>query len=100
MKKHTVDPGPSLAELVANLRGQETEIRQGGGGAAIDRHHGKNRLTARERIARLVDAKAPLVELGLWAGYGMYADWGGAPAAGVVTVIGAIAGRRHMIVAN
>jgi 3-methylcrotonyl-CoA carboxylase beta subunit len=90
----------SLRERVASLQAEEIKIRLGGGPAAIDRQHGKGRLTARERIERLVDAGTPLVELGLWAAYEMYADWGGAPGAGVVTAVGTIRGRRHMIVAN
>jgi 3-methylcrotonyl-CoA carboxylase beta subunit len=88
------------SELLAELLRQQETIRQGGGSAAIARQHGKNRLTARERIARLVDPGTPLLELGLWAAHGMYGDWGGAPAAGVVTAMGTIASRRHMIVAN
>jgi len=87
-------------ELLDGLRAEEVTIRQGGGAAAIDRQHAKHRLTARERVARLIDQGTPLLELGLWAARGMYADWGGAPSAGVVTAIGTIAGRRHMIVAN
>jgi acetyl-CoA carboxylase carboxyltransferase component len=100
----------------------EQSIRSGGGSKAIERQHEKGRLTARERIARLVDpisGKKPVAEgrgssgfdphrdeipnfqeLGLWAAYGMYAEHGGAPAAGVVTGIGVIHGRRHMIIAN
>ena len=64
---------------------QEVQIRLGGGAKAIERQHAKNRLTARERIARLLDPDAGLFELGLWAAWNMYADWGGAPSAGVVT---------------
>ena len=90
----------SVPELLAELRATAASIRLGGGPAAIDRQHGKGRLTARERIERLVDANSSLQELGLWAGYKMYPDWGGAPAAGVVTAIGTIQSRRHMIVAN
>src|SRR5437764_564848 len=86
--------------LVAELRSTEERIRQSGGPAAIERQHGKGRLTARERIERLVDRDSPLLELGLWAAYEMYTDWGGAPTAGVVTAIGTIRGRRHMIIAN
>src|SRR5205085_10098022 len=71
-----------------------------GGAAGVDRQHGKGRLTAREQISRLADPDAPLLELGLWAAHEMYVDWGGAPAAGVVTAVGTICGRRHMIVAN
>ena len=75
-------------------------MRLGGGPEAIARQHEKGRKTARERIAILLDQDAPVLELGLWAGYEMYAEWGGAPAAGVVTVIGSVHGRRVMVVAN
>ena len=78
---------------------QETTIRLGGGTKAIERQHAKGRLTARERIAKLCDADS-LFELGLWAAWQMYADWGGAPSAGVVTGLGTVSGRRVMIIAN
>src|SRR5215471_9726177 len=84
----------------AQLREQEHVIRQGGGERAIARQHDKGRLTARERIARLIDPGTSFFELGLWAAWGMYADWGGAPSAGVVTGLGTVAGRRVMIIAN
>ncbi|MDR3633970.1 MAG: acyl-CoA carboxylase subunit beta, partial [Isosphaeraceae bacterium] len=58
------------------------------------------RKTARERIAALLDPDSPFLELGLWAAYQMYEDWGGAPGAGVVTGIGTVSGRRVMVVAN
>ncbi len=90
----------TLATIARELAATEEIIRQGGGSAAIERQHAKGRLTARERIAQLVDPGQPLLELGLWAAHEMYRDWGGAPGAGVVTAIGTIAGRRHMIVAN
>jgi 3-methylcrotonyl-CoA carboxylase beta subunit len=89
-----------LVALVSQFQTQQAELRQGGGQAASERQHAKGRLTARERIERLIDPSSALLELGLWAAYDMYVDWGGAPAAGVVTAIGAIGGRRHMIVAN
>ncbi len=84
----------------AALDEQEAAIRLGGGPKAIARQHEKNRLTARERIAALVDDGSEWFELGLWAAWQMYADWGGAPAAGVVTGIGMVAGRRVMVIAN
>src|SRR3989440_2438259 len=84
---------PSLAE-------QEDRIRQGGGAKAIERQHAKGRLTARERIARLLDPGTPFFELGLWAAWGMYQDWGGAPSAGVVTGIGTVSDHRVMVIAN
>ncbi len=90
----------SLSVLWAQIAEQEAKIRQGGGDKAIARQHEKGRLTARERIAKLLDESSPFQELGLWAGHGMYDDWGGAPAAGVVIGMGNVAGRRHMIIAN
>jgi acetyl-CoA carboxylase carboxyltransferase component len=89
-----------LTRLVEDVRNQETIIRQGGGAEAVARQHKKGRRTARERITRLLDPGADFFELGLWAAWGMYKEWGGAPSAGVVTGIGPVAGRRVMVVAN
>jgi acetyl-CoA carboxylase carboxyltransferase component len=86
--------------LVAELRQEESVITTGGGAKATARQHEKNRLTARERIAKLVDSSIGFFEIGLWAAWGMYREWGGAPSAGVVTGIGKVAGRRVMIIAN
>ena len=91
---------PDLRDAIGRGRRRGETIRQGGGPAAIARQHAKGRKTARERIAALLDPGATFLELGLWAAYGMYEEWGGAPAAGVVTGIGAVAGRRVMVVAN
>src|SRR5262245_56149616 len=89
-----------MDHLVAELRRQEEKIREGGGRQAVERQHAKGRLTARERITRLVDPDTSFFELGLWAAWGMYADWGGAPSAGVVTGVGSVASRRVMVIAN
>lgn len=91
---------PALQELLTSLSQAQAQILLGGGAAAIERQHAKQRLTARERIAGLIDGGTTTLEVGLWAAHGMYESWGGAPSAGVVTVIGTVAGRRHMIVAN
>ncbi len=82
------------------FRIDEQIIRKGGGKGAIDRQHEKGRLTARERITKLVDDESKFVELALWSAFGMYAEYGGAPAAGVVTGIGPVQGRDCMIIAN
>jgi acetyl-CoA carboxylase carboxyltransferase component len=82
------------------LRRQEAQIMLGGGPEAIARQHAKGRLTARERLASLLDPNTPFLELGLWAGHGMYQHWGGAPSAGVVTGIGTVSRRQVMIIAN
>jgi acetyl-CoA carboxylase carboxyltransferase component len=91
---------PTLGQMVEELRREERILKEGGGPRAIARQHEKGRLTARERIARLLDPHTSLFELGLWAAWGMYGDWGGAPSAGVVTGIGTVAGRRVMLFAN
>jgi acetyl-CoA carboxylase carboxyltransferase component len=89
-----------LTGLVEQLRKEEDVIRQGGGARACARQHEKGRLTARERVAALIDPASAFFELGLWAAHGMYADWGGAPSAGVVTGVGTVSDRRVMLVAN
>jgi acetyl-CoA carboxylase carboxyltransferase component len=89
-----------MKQLVEDLRRQEQTLMEGGGARAIARQHAKGRLTARERITRLIDADTPFFELGLWAAWGMYREWGGAQSAGVVTGIGRVAGRRVMVIAN
>ena len=90
---------PALSSI-ANLRRQEAKIREGGGKSAVKRQYEKNRLTARDRIARLLDPKTDFFELGLWAAWNMYEEWGGAPSAGVVTGICSVAGRQVMVIAN
>ncbi len=94
------DEPTSLLTATEEVRATEERIRLGGGPKAIARQHEKNRLTARERIELLLDPGAVFQELGLWAAHGMYAEHGGAPGAGVVTGIGPIEGRLHMVIAN
>ncbi|MCH2135331.1 MAG: acyl-CoA carboxylase subunit beta [Phycisphaerales bacterium] len=79
---------------------QAETIRLGGGERGIERQHRNGRLTARERIDRLKDADTWLFELGLFAAWGMYEEWGGAPGAGVVTAITVVQGRVCMVIAN
>ncbi len=88
-----------LADMVSQVRNEEEKIREGGGPKAIENQHEKGRLTARERINLLVDP-GTFFELGSFAAYGMYEEWGGAPAAGVVTGLGRIHTRLVMIIAN
>jgi acetyl-CoA carboxylase carboxyltransferase component len=89
-----------MVDRLTEIKNEEETIRQGGGAKAIEAQHKKGRLTARERIARLVDPKTEFFELGLYAAYEMYEEWGGAPAAGTITGLGHVAGRRVMIIAN
>lgn len=89
-----------MIDRVAEIKNEEEKIRQGGGAKAVEWQHKKNRLTARERIAKLIDPGTAFFELGIYAAFEMYAEWGGAPAAGTVTGLGNVAGRRVMIIAN
>jgi acetyl-CoA carboxylase carboxyltransferase component len=90
----------ALAALMAELRSEEDRIRQGGGAKAAEAQRAKGRLTARERLKLLLDEGVEFLELGLWAAHGMYAEYGGAPGAGVVTGLGRVSGRLCMIIAN
>src|SRR5579863_6409956 len=88
-----------LADMVSQVRNEEEKIREGGGARAIESQHNKGRLTARERINLLVDP-GTFFEIGSFAAHGMYEEWGGAPAAGVITGLGRIHTRLVMIIAN
>ncbi len=89
----------SLADLVAQVRNEEEKIREGGGRKAIESQHAKARLTARERIQLLADPGS-FFELGLYAAYKMYEEWGGAPSAGVITGLARIQTRMVMLIVN
>src|SRR5260221_2052845 len=88
-----------LADLVSAVRNEEEQIREGGGPKAIESQHAKGRMAARERIQKLVDPGS-FFELGAYAAYRMYEEWGGAPAAGVVTGLARVETRMVMIIAN
>ncbi|MEO6923754.1 MAG: carboxyl transferase domain-containing protein, partial [Bryocella sp.] len=90
----------AMLDLFGAMREQEATIRHGGGQKAIAAQHAKHRLTARERLALLLDKDSEWTELGLWAAHGMYTEFGGAPSAGVITGIGRASGRLCLIVAN
>ncbi len=87
-----------LADLSEELRELRDTLRQGGGPRRIQRQHDQGKLTARERVALLLDEDAPQVEIGLLVAHDQYD--GQAPAAGVVTVVGRIEGREAVVVAN
>ena len=89
----------ALADLVAQIRNEEEKICEGGGAKAVDSQHAKKRLTARERIKLLADP-GTFFELGLYAAYKMYEEWGGAPAAGVITGLARIHTRMVMLIVN
>ncbi|MDX2033493.1 MAG: acyl-CoA carboxylase subunit beta [Blastocatellia bacterium] len=87
-----------MAGMVAELRAQEEALRQGGGAEKIERQHAQGKLTARERIELLLDPGTWFQEIGLLLAADQYE--GQAPAAGVVTGVGVIAGREAVVVAN
>jgi 3-methylcrotonyl-CoA carboxylase beta subunit len=89
-----------MTDLLTEIKNEEEKIREGGGPKAIESQHKKNRLTARERIAGLIDPGTHFFELGIYAAYEMYEEWGGAAAAGTITGLGRVAGRLFMIIAN
>ncbi|MGH9414277.1 MAG: acyl-CoA carboxylase subunit beta [Terriglobales bacterium] len=92
---------PTPLELrLDELKHEQGELQQGGGAQAIERQHAKSRLSARERIALLLDGGSPWHEMGLFAAWGMYEEWGGAVAAGVICGLGKIQGRWAMLIAN
>jgi len=89
-----------VVDLVAQIKNEEEQISQGGGTKAIESQHKKGRLTARERIKKLVDPGSHFFELSAYAAYEMYEEWGGAPAAGTITGLARVCGRTFMIIAN
>lgn len=82
------------------FRKHQKSIESGGGLKNIERQHSKNRLTARERITKLIDKGSSFDELGKFAAFGMYEEWGGAPSAGTICGLGHIENRLCMIIAN
>ncbi|GAA4455726.1 acyl-CoA carboxylase subunit beta [Novipirellula rosea] len=91
---------PTLRELTDDLIRQEQTLRQGGGEDGQQRQLRHGRLPVRARLDLLLDKDRPFFELGLWAADGMYQEWGGVPAAGIVTGIGFVADRTCLIAAN
>src|SRR5260370_17291405 len=89
-----------VIDSLTGLKNEEEQIRESGGAKAIESQHKKGRLTARERIAKLIDPRSEFFELGIYAAYEMYEEWGGAPSAGTVTGLAQVCGRKFMIIAN
>lgn len=76
------------------------KIEKGGGTKSIEKQKQRNKLTARERIEYLRDKNKPFIEIGVFAGYKMYEEWGGCPAGGTVAGVGYVSGRQCVLVAN
>ena len=86
--------------LVSELKKRFSKVKLGGGTSRIEKHHAKGKMTARERIDYLLDAKSESIEIGAFAGDKMYEEHGGCPSAGVVVKIGYVKGKQCIVVAN
>jgi acetyl-CoA carboxylase carboxyltransferase component len=86
--------------LLSDLKKRLAKVKLGGGEKSIEKHHSKGKMTARERIDYLLDAKAKSIEIAAFAGEGMYEQYGGCPSGGVVIKIGYIKGKQCIVVAN
>ena len=85
---------------LSELRKRLKKVKEGGGAKNLEKLHTQGKLSARERIDYLLDKNTPSIEIGAFAGDGMYAEHGGCPSAGVVVVIGYVSGKQCIIVAN
>jgi acetyl-CoA carboxylase carboxyltransferase component len=90
----------TLRELSDAIDHEAERLRLGGGPAGWERQRKLGRLPVRERLAALLDPGAAFLELGLWAAWRMYPEWGDVPAAGIVTGVGRIAGQPCLVAAN
>lgn len=86
--------------LVSSLNHKLKRVKLGGGEKRIEKHHAKGKMTARERIDFLLDDKSNAIEIGAFAGEGMYEEHGGCPSGGVVVKIGYVSGKQCIVVAN
>ncbi|WP_431157956.1 acyl-CoA carboxylase subunit beta [Winogradskyella poriferorum] len=86
--------------LVSDLKSRLAKVKLGGGAKSIKKHHGKGKLTARERIDYLLDTGSKSIEIGAFAGEDMYPEYGGCPSGGVVVKIGYVKGKQCIVVAN
>jgi acetyl-CoA carboxylase carboxyltransferase component len=100
MSKVPATSSETLRARCAEILKQEAALREGGGKAGLDRQRKLGRLPARERVTLLLDRNSSFFEIGLWAAYQMYQEWGNIAAAGVVAGIGHVAGVPCMVVAN
>lgn len=90
----------AFKQLVYHLKKNLTQVKLGGGAKKIESQHSKGKLTARERIEYLKDDDASFLEIGAFAGDGMYKEYGGCPSGGVVVGISQVSGRECVLVAN
>ena len=100
MSRPSTSSSEGLRHHCAEILREEAILREGGGKAGLERQRKLGRLPARERINHLLDKESPFFEIGLWAAYKMYEEWGKIPAAGAVAGIGEVASVPCMIIAN
>ena len=86
--------------LLSDLKKRLAQVKLGGGAKSMEKHRAKGKMTARERIEYLLDPKSKSIEIGAFAGDGMYENYGGCPSGGVVIKIGYIKGKQCIVVAN
>lgn len=86
--------------LLSDLKKRLAEVKLGGGKSRLEKHRAKGKMTARERLDYLLDTDKKSIEIGAFAGDGMYEEHGGCPSAGVVVKIGYVQGKQCMVVAN
>ncbi|NNE55792.1 MAG: acyl-CoA carboxylase subunit beta, partial [Flavobacteriales bacterium] len=89
-----------MGQLVSKLNSKLKTVYLGGGKNKIEKQHAKGKLTARERINYLLDDGSDRLEIGAFVGEGMYEEYGGCPSGGVVIMIGHVAGKQCIVVAN
>ncbi|TFH02298.1 MAG: acyl-CoA carboxylase subunit beta [Calditrichales bacterium] len=87
-------------DTLQKFNSETSRIKLGGGFSNIEKQHAKGRLSVRERLNLLLDKDTPFFELGIFTAYEMYEEWGGCPAAGVITGFGMISGKKCMVIAN
>jgi len=90
----------AFLQLMQRYRHMHDQVRLGGGAKAMAKHKEKGKMTAWERITKLLDADRPYMEVGALAAWGLYEEHGGCPSAGVVVVVGYVSGRQCVVVAN
>ncbi len=90
----------AMKMALSTVKKKFNKIEEGGGKKANDKQKERNKLTARERIKYLCDSQTQFIEIGAFAGYGMYEEYGGCPAGGTVAGIGYVSGKQCVIIAN
>ena len=100
MARTSTAAATSLRDFSTSMAREETLLREGGGPAGLERQRKLGRLPARERMSQLLDKDSDFFEIGLWAAYKMYPQWGNVPAAGCIAGIGNVVGIPCMVIAN